>query len=285
MWTHTLTDAGIGLRSPHLQAIIRDKPVIPWLEVHICNFLGGGLNRMLLHKIRENYPLSFHGVNLNLGGVDPLNQAYLLKLRQAVDEFQPALVSEHVCFTSLQGHHFHDLLPIPYTATALQLMAERIDQVQTLLSRPILIENVSRYIHYPESEMSEAEFIAALCKETGCGILLDINNAYVNQQNLGIDVNEFLNSIPMDHVGEIHLAGFSETDDGWLIDTHGSQISEPVWQHYRQLCKNYPAIPCLIERDNNLPPLAELLQEQAQAQRIINQYKRKDTSNVYAARY
>lgn len=285
MWTHTLTGAGVGLRSPHLQEIIRDKPVIPWVEVHICNYLGGGLNRMLLHKIRENYPLSFHGVNLNLGGVDPLDQVYLLKLRQAINEFKPALVSEHVCFTSLKGHHFHDLLPIPYTTVALKLMAERIDQVQTLLARPILIENVSRYIHLPESEMSEAEFIAELSEETGCGILLDINNAYVNQKNLGIDINEFLSCLPMNKVGEIHLAGFSETEDGWLIDTHGSPINESVWQHYRQLCKDYPDIPCLIERDNNLPSLAELLHEQAQAQYIIDQFKLEDVSNGRAVRH
>lgn len=267
----TLSGAGVGLRSPHIREVISRQPDIPWLEVHTCNYLGGGLNRLLLSKIREHYPLSFHGVNLNLGGVDPLDKDYLSRLVQICRELEPSLISEHACFTSLHNQHFHDLLPIPYTREALALMGSRVNQVQEALGREILIENVSRYASFPESEMSEGEFLAELCQSTGCGLLLDLNNAYVNQQNLGISVQSFLQQLPLERVAEIHLAGFSENSDGWLVDTHASPICEPVWQLFENTLEQLANIPCLIERDSNIPELDELLAERNRAQQIIEQ--------------
>ena len=261
--------AGLGLRPAHLHQVCREQPDIPWFEVHICNFLGGGLNRALLKQIRERYALSFHGVNLNLGGVDPLDVGYLGKLRRAIDELQPALVSEHACFTSHRQHHFHDLMPVPHTEEAVKHMAARIRQVQDTLGRRILIENISRYFTYSEHQLSEGEFLAAVCEQADCGLLLDLNNAYVNQCNLGEDLNEFVNSLPLQRIGEVHLAGYSLVD-GQLIDTHSSAPCEAVWEYYRSFCELCPGIPCLIEWDSNLPAMAELVVQQTRAQQIMN---------------
>lgn len=262
--------AGLGLRPPHLHEVIKQRPAVPWFEVHICNFLGGGLNRALLHQVRAHYPLSFHGVNLNLGGDDPLDQNYLKKLKQAVDELQPALISEHACFTAHQGHFFHDLMPIPYTEEAVKRMVHRIGIVQDLLERKILIENVSRYFAYQESELSESQFLSAVCNEADCGLLLDINNAYVNQHNLNENLDEFINQLPSDRIGEIHLAGYSKRN-GWLVDTHSDMVSDAVWQHYARFCVSNPEIPCLIEWDSKLPTFSLLMQQQTKAQQIIEQ--------------
>ena len=261
--------AGLGLRPAHLHEVCRAEPAIPWFEVHICNFLGGGLNRALLQRIGERYPLSFHGVNLNLGGVDELDRSYLQRLRRAVAEFQPALVSEHACFTAHQQHYFHDLLPVPYTDEAVLHMAARIRQVQDCLGREILIENISRYAVYGESRLSESQFLSAVCQEADCGLLLDLNNAYVNQCNLGEDLNDFVGGLPLSRVGEVHLAGYS-VREGRLLDTHSTAPSAAVWDHYRDFCELCPGVPCLIEWDSNLPPLQELVAQQAKAQDILD---------------
>lgn len=262
--------AGLGLRPPHLREVIKHSPTIPWFEVHICNYLGGGLNRALLHQVRERYPLSFHGVSLNLGGEDALDRVYLQKLKQAVDEFEPALISEHACFTAHQGHFFHDLMPIPYTLEAVKHMAKRIQIVQDFLGRRILIENVSRYFSYSESDLSESQFLHAVCNEADCGLLLDLNNAYVNQHNLNEDLDEFVRQLPAERIGEVHLAGHSERD-GWLIDTHSDEVSQAVWAHYAKFCASHPNIPCLIEWDSNLPTFSSLVQQQVKAQQITSQ--------------
>jgi len=260
---------GLGLRSPHLREVIRDTPDVPWFEVHICNYMGGGLSRALLEQISEHYPLSFHGVNLNLAGIDPLDEEYLKRLKIAVDEFNPALVSEHACFNTHQGQFFHDLMPVPFTEEAVFHLADRVAQVQDLLGRPILIENLSRYFTYDQSEMSEGQFMAAVCEEAECGLLLDLNNAYVNQVNLGEDLHQFISELPLDRVGEIHLAGFTE-QDGMLIDTHGAPICDAVWQAYKDFCELRADVPCLIEWDNNLPSLQTLMQQRGVAQGIFD---------------
>ena len=242
--------------------------------MHICNFLGGGLNRALLSQVGERYALSFHGVNLNLGGVDELDRDYLQKLRCAIDEFGPALVSEHACFTAHQQHYYHDLMPVPYTEEAVKHMATRICQVQDCLGRRILIENISRYFSYSQSQLSEGEFLSAVCAEADCGLLLDLSNAYVNQCNLGEDLGDFIKALPLARIGEVHLAGYSERD-GLLIDSHNTAPCPAVWDHYSAFCELYPDIPCLIEWDSNLPALPELVRQQIKAQSIIDQVERR----------
>ncbi len=264
---------GIGLRPVHLhdvaQALSAAPCVAPWFEVHICNFLGGGLNQYLLSAIAERYPLSAHGVNLNLGGIEPLDSAYLQQLKAAVDRFKPALVSEHACFNNLGGYYFHDLLPIPYTEEAAKHMAGRITQVQDYLQREILIENVSRYFCYPESQMSEGQFLAAVCDLSGCGLLLDLNNAYVNQYNLAESVEHFMAALPVSRIAEVHLAGFSE-QQGRLLDTHNQPVSSEVWALLKQYAELLSPLPCLIEWDSDIPSLPVLLEEAAKADSILS---------------
>lgn len=278
MHQNTIQGAGLGLRIPHIQHVLKEKPTVPWFEVHICNFLNAPLNRQLLHQVAMDYPLSFHGVNLNLGGIDPLNNDYLVALKKTVDEFQPALVSEHACFTALHDHHFHDLLPIPYTQQAIEHFSDRIEQVQDFLGREILIENISKYFQYPESTLSEAEFLAELCKRTGCKLVLDINNIYVNQINFAdnseLQLNHYLNSILYQCIGEIHLAGHSQSN-GQLIDTHSCPISEDVWSLYEVFLNHWDTQqdrtidlpPCLIEWDSQLPDFSILEQERSRAEK------------------
>ena len=264
---------GLGLRPLHLAEVIRQKPAVPWFEVHICNFLSRGLNHNQLYRIRQDYPLSFHGVNINLGGDDPLDYDYLSKLKEAVALYEPALISEHACFTTHRNHYFHDLMPIPYTAEAIENMAKRIVIVQDMLQREILIENVSRYFNYDESELDEGEFLASVCTEAECGLLLDLNNAYVNQYNLGENMDNFISRLPIERVKEIHLAGYSEYED-ILVDTHGSAVSDDVWEHYRQFCAYNDTIPCLIEWDSNLPSLEVLMEQRLIAQQIVEQTRK-----------
>jgi uncharacterized protein (UPF0276 family) len=269
--------AGLGLRPLHLHEVCCDPPAVPGFEVHIGNFLGGGGNRALLHRVREHHALSFHGVNLNLGGVDALDSNYLRKLRRAIDDYQPALVSEHVCFSAHQQHHFHDLMPLPYTAEAVVHLAGRIRQVQDFLGRRILIENISRYFSYSESQLSEGEFLSAVCAEADCALLLDLSNAYVNQCNLGENLSDLVASLPLERVAEIHLAGYS-IQDGLLIDTHSTAPCAQVWDYYRDLCELCPDVPCLIEWDSNLPAFSVLMEQQRMAQDIMDQVARRRES-------
>lgn len=262
--------AGIGLRIPHIHHVLKHKPNIPWFEVHPCNFLRGGLNRELLYRVAENYPLSFHGVNLNLGGIEAINRDYLSRLNTLVKDLKPSLISDHACFTKLGSQHFHDLLPIPYTAEAVDHFANRINQVQDLFQQSILIENVSRYTEYQESSMNEAAFLTELCKRTGCRILVDLNNAYVNQLNLGISVDAFLQEIPSNYVKEIHLAGHSTQGD-YIVDTHDHKVSEEVWSIYSKYANHYPATPCLIEWDSKLPAFNTLEEERITAETIFKE--------------
>ncbi len=243
-------------------------PDVPWFEVHICNYLGGGINRRWLSAVAGCYPLSFHGVNLNLGGTDPLDRDYLRRLKSAVDECQPALVSEHLCFNQHQGRYFHDLLPLPHTGDAVQHVAGRIREVQDTLGRRLLVENITRYFSYPESELSEGEFISAVCEEADCDLLLDLTNAWINQQNLGIAFDEFLQSLPLQRVEEVHMAGVGNCD-GQFIDSHSSAPDATIWDCYRQFCGLKSGVPCLIEWDDSLPPLDDLLTLQATGQQIF----------------
>lgn len=293
-----LKGVGIGLRLPHIHQIIQQKPDVDWLEIHSCNFLNSPTNLALLDHLAEHYPLSFHGVSMNLGGLNPLDQTYLAQLKKLTDRYQPNLISDHVCFTANDDQHFHDLLPIPYTEEAVDHLSERIQQIQETLGREILIENISRYFSYPKSHsdtnLSEGQFLSAIASQTNCGLLLDINNAYVNQINHPNDstqkVLHFIKELPRNRIKEIHLGGHHQ-ESGKLIDSHSSEVSLEVWQLFDIFCRDAAVLdnadhhpPVLIEWDNDLPPLETLLQQCLQAKaRIDSGARNKDFSKQYSA--
>ncbi|MGV6817892.1 MAG: MNIO family bufferin maturase [Thiotrichales bacterium] len=265
-------DAGIGLRSQHYRELLQNRPAIAWLEAHSENYFSeGGQPLLVLETLRESYPLSLHGVGLGLGSIDPLNVAHLKKLRALIDRFEPALVSEHLCWNAFQGRYFNDLLPLPYTEEALAHVVDRIHQVQELLGRQILIENLSSYLEFSTSDIPEWEFIASVAQQSGCGILLDLNNIYVNACNHAFDAEDYLAAIPAESVGEFHLAGF-EPRENILIDTHSRPVSEPVWSLFESALKRFGARPTLIEWDNDIPELVVLLGEAAKARQYLDSY-------------
>ncbi len=264
--------AGIGLRQPHYRAVFERRPALGFLEVHSENFfLDGGASMHALERARAAYPISLHGVGLSLGSADRLADAHLAKLKRLVERVQPALISEHLCWGGVGGVHFNDLLPLPHTREALALLADRVDRVQVELGRQILVENVSAYVEYRGAEMSETAFLAELARRSGCGVLLDINNLYVNAINFGFDPVASLAELAGTHVGEIHLAGHSTVDD-CLVDTHGAPVCDPVWALYEEACRRFGARPTLIEWDTDLPALDVLLAEAASAQAIARRH-------------
>ena len=259
---------GIGLRAAHYRQFLEGRPNISWLEVHSENYFGGGgYDLHVLERVRQDYPLSLHGVGLSLGSADGLRERHLTKLKRLVERIEPVLVSEHLCWGALGGRHFNDLLPLPYTREALDLMVTRVDQVQTALGRSMLVENVSAYLEYRASEIPELEFLAELARRTGCGILFDVNNLYVNAINHGFDPADALQALPATAVHEIHLAGHAQNDD-CMIDDHGSRVADPVWTLYEAACRHCGPVPTLIEWDTNLPALDVLLAEARKAQEV-----------------
>ncbi len=268
--------AGIGLRGDHYREIVDSRPEVGFLEVHSENYFGlGGTPHRYLERIRADYPLSFHGVGMSLGSVDPLDERHLRRLEELIDHYQPDLVSEHISWSSVGGRYLNDLLPLPFTEEALRHMAGRIEQLQDRLRRQILVENISSYLQFEHSTMPEWEFVAGLAERSDCSILLDVNNIYVNSQNHRFDPKRYLSAIPPDRVREIHLAGHTvkEFEDGRiLIDTHNHRVAAPVWQLYRDACAHFGPTPTLIEWDTDLPPLATLLEEAATAQYILEQH-------------
>jgi uncharacterized protein (UPF0276 family) len=256
---------GIGLRQPHYREVFERRPALGFLEVHSENFfLDGGAAMHALERARAAYPISLHGVGLSLGSADGLAEAHLAKLARLVERVEPALVSEHLCWGGVGGVHFNDLLPLPYTQQTLALLADRIDAVQRRLKRPILVENLSAYVEYRGSEMTETAFLAELARRTGCGLLLDLNNLYVNAINFGFDPAERLTELDAAAIGQIHLAGHTRVDD-CLIDTHGARVCDPVWTLYDEACRRFGPKPTLIEWDTDLPALDVLLDEAASA--------------------
>lgn len=263
--------AGIGLRAPHYIEMADTRPSVGWLEVHSENYFGaGGKPLQYLELLREHYPLSLHGVGLSLGSVDLIDSMHLQSLKALIDRFEPGLISEHLCWTSVGGRHFHDLLPLPFTEEALAHVCDRIDAVQSFLGRTILIENISSYVQFASSDMQEVDFISAVTQKTDCGILLDINNIYVNTTNYGGDALAFIDSVPINSVREIHLAGFDHySDTHFLIDTHGTRVTDAVWALYRHAIRRFGPVPTLIEWDTDIPPLAVLLDEAMTASNIL----------------
>jgi uncharacterized protein (UPF0276 family) len=258
--------AGIGLRAPHVAHVLAQRPPVPWFEVHSENyFADGGPTLTALDRIRADYPLSLHGVGTSLGSTDALDRAHLAKLKRLVDRVEPALVSEHLCWSGVNGQHFNDLLPLPYTEEALAHVCARVAAVQDFLGRAILVENVSSYVTFPETTIPEVDFVVAVAARTGCSLLVDVNNIYVNARNHGIDADAYLAAISPAAVAEIHLAGF-DASGPCLIDTHGAPVAPDVWALYRRALVRFGRVPTLIEWDTDIPEFTVLQGEAATAQ-------------------
>ncbi|WP_455376275.1 MNIO family bufferin maturase [Kaarinaea lacus] len=265
--------SGIGLRAQHYQEILETLPDIGWLEVHSENYFGnGGRPLYYLQKISEHYPLSFHGVGMSIGSTDKIDLDHLDKLKKLIHQFQPHFVSEHLSWGSFQGQYFNDLFPMPYTHEALEHMVNQISFVQEYLGRQILIENVSSYLQFECSTIPEWEFLTELAEQSGCGILLDVNNVYVNASNHQFSAEQFIEAIPKNLVNEIHLAGHTVKEyenNQILIDTHNQLITEKVWGLYKKAIHRFNKTPTLIEWDTDLPKLEVLLSEANKAEHIL----------------
>ena len=261
--------AGIGLRAAHVRDVLSMRPRTPWFEVHSENyFADGGPALAALARVRADYPVSLHGVGLSLGSTDPLDGAHLAKLQRLIARVEPSLVSEHLCWSSVDGRHFNDLLPLPYTREALDHVCARVSRVQDVLGRELLVENVSSYLAFADATMPEWEFVAALAHRTGCRLLLDVNNVYVNAVNHGFDPDAYIAALPAAAVAEIHLAGFETTAAG-LVDTHGAPVAQDVWDLYARTLARLGPRPTLIEWDTAIPAFAVLEAEAATAQRHL----------------
>jgi len=275
--------AGIGLRAPHYREILEQRPSVGWVEAHSENYFGrGGQPLHYLQRVRNHYPLSLHGVGLSLGSADGLSRAHLFQLKTLVERFDPALVSDHLCWGAVGGRHLNDLLPLPYTEEALAVVCANVGQAQDFLGRQILVENVSSYLQFSDSHIPEWEFIAEVARRTGCGLLLDVNNIYVSAINHSFDPLRYLEAIPACAVQEIHLAGF-DSNGLCLIDTHGKPVAGPVWNLFGEALTRVGPVPTLIEWDTDLPSLAVLLAEAAKAQEILDQWAAAGMAHAIAA--
>lgn len=262
--------AGIGLKAQHMSALLEGRPALGFLEVHAENYMGdGGAPHRWLTALAEHYPLSVHGVGLSLGGDQPLDEEHLGKLAKLVDRYKPALVSEHLAWSVIDGRYLDDLLPIPYDEESLAVMATHVEQVQERLGRRILVENPAVYVAF-ESFLAEPQFLSELVGRTGCGLLLDVNNLFVSHCNVGLEIEGYMAALPKDCVGEIHLAGHHVRQIGnaeLRIDDHGSAVRDEVWELYRQAIARFGATPSLIEWDSDIPDLSILLEEARKADR------------------
>jgi uncharacterized protein (UPF0276 family) len=259
---------GLGLRTEHYEAIVDESPDVDWFEALTENYMvGGGKPLHYLDRIRSRYPMVMHGVSLSIGGSDPLDRDYLKELKRLSERIEPAWISDHLCWTGLHGKNMHDLLPLPYTEEAISHVASRVRQVQDFLGRQILLENVSSYVSYTQSAISEWEFLAEIARRADCFILLDINNIYVSAFNHEFDPSEYLCGVPAERVYQLHLAGHSNQGN-IIVDTHDHPVIDPVWALYAEAVRRFGLVSTMIERDDNIPPLAQLLSELEHARRI-----------------
>jgi uncharacterized protein (UPF0276 family) len=262
---------GLGLRPDHYIEILRDRPAVDWFEIISENYMvPGGRPLHFLDRFRERYPLVMHGVSMSIGSVDPLDMQYLRDLKALAQRVEPEWISDHLCWTAVDGVNLHDLMPLPYTEEALMHVARRVRQVQDFLGRRILLENVSSYVTYTHSQMQEWEFLAALTAEADCDLLLDVNNIYVSSVNHEFDADAFLAAIPAQRVRQMHLAGH-QRQGGYLIDTHDQPVPEAVWDLYRSAVARFPNVSTMIERDGNIPPVAELVEELDRAREVAGE--------------
>lgn len=252
---------GLGLRPEHYQAILSDQPVVDWLEVLTENYLvPGGRPLHYLARFRERYPLAMHGVSLSIGSTAALDYDYLRQVRELARSIEPAWISDHLCWTGVDGRNLHDLMPLPYTPEALQHVVQRVRAVQDFLGRRLVLENVSSYVSYTSSTLTEWDFLRAVAEEADCLLLLDVNNVYVSSINHEFDPEAFLHGVPVQRVQQIHLAGHQNLGSH-LIDTHDHPVADPVWKLYRQAVERFGACSTMIERDADIPPLQVLIDE------------------------
>jgi hypothetical protein len=272
---------GIGLREPHYEEILQHRPAwIDWLEIISENFMEmhGGYTAML-QDLRADYPIVMHGVALSIGSTDPLDQPYLAKLKSLAEAINPAMISDHLCFTGVGGVNMHDLLPVPLTEEALEHIIPRIQAVQEFLGRRLFLENPSSYLEFEASTIPEWEFLVRLQEATGCGLLLDVNNIYVSSVNHGFDPYRYMQAIPAEAIGYVHLAGHCEKP-GYLFDTHDHPVSEEVWQLYRATLQEKGQLNSMVEWDSHIPPLASLRQHLAQARSIAAEIQPKHAASA-----
>lgn len=263
--------AGIGLRAPHLAEIARERPAAGFLEIHAENYLAGSPPLQAVESLRADYALSIHAVGLSLGSVDGLDEAHLARVAALVRRLEPALVSDHLSWSSYGGRYFNDLLPLPYTEEALGVVVRNVQRLQEALGRQVSIENPSCYLGFARSTLSEPEFLAEVASRSGCGLLLDVNNIAVTAHNLRLDSRDWL-GLPAEAITQYHLAGHAVNDaDGEpiLIDDHGSRVSDGVWTLFADVVQRFGRRPTLIEWDTDVPPLATLLDEAVRADRLI----------------
>jgi uncharacterized protein (UPF0276 family) len=264
--------AGVGLRFPHQRLVAETRPEIPWFEVHTENYFGGGTRLRILESIRETYPLSLHGTALSPGSAEGIDRTHLARVAEAIARLEPAVISEHLSFSTVDGTYLADLLPLPLTEEALGLVCHNVEQVQDALKRRILMENPSTYLRFRHSTIPEWEFLAAVAARTGCGILCDVNNVYVSACNHGWNASEYLAALPGEAIGEYHLAGHARcVIDGAtvLIDNHGSRVAEPVWALFDEALARFGPKPTLIEWDTDIPDFSVLQEEGARAERAL----------------
>jgi uncharacterized protein (UPF0276 family) len=265
---------GIGLRLPHVAEIAASRPRLGFLEVHAENYMAEtpALDRLL--ELRRDYPVSLHGVALSLGSAEELDRGHLVRFRALIERVEPMLVSEHLAWSAIGGAYLNDLLPLPYTEASLDLFCRHVDEAQGVLGRRLLIENPCAYLRYRYSPIPEPEFMTELARRTGCGILCDVNNIYGSARNFRFDPMTYLEALPIEAIGEIHLAGHHVAEDvDILIDDHGSRVVEPVWELYDAALRRFGPVPTLIEWDTNLPALEVLLDEAHHAEDLAHVHR------------
>ncbi len=259
---------GLGLRPVHYTAILESPPAVDWFEVITENYLvGGGRPLDFLDRVRARYPVVMHGVSMSIGSTAPLDEEYLARVRELAIRCEPEWISDHLCWTGIGGQNLHDLMPLPYTEEAIAHVASRVEQVQDRIGRSLVLENVSSYVSYTSSAMTEWEFLTQLTQRTGCGLLLDVNNVYVSGRNHGFDPHDFLDGVPLKAVRQFHLAGHQDHGTH-CIDTHDAPVRPEVWDLYAHAVRRFGTISTLLERDDAIPPLAELVTELGQARAV-----------------
>lgn len=263
---------GLGLRKEHYETVLNERPDVDWFEIISENYMvDGGKPLDYLTRIREHYPMVMHGVSMSIGSTAPLDCDYLKKLKDLIARVEPVWFSDHLCWTGVDGFNLHDLMPLPYTEEAVQHVSDRVSQVQDYMGRQMLLENVSSYVSYSDSQMTEWEFLTAVAERADCLILLDINNIYVSAYNHNFDAHSYLQAIPRERVYQFHLAGHTH-ENNLIIDTHDHPIADPVFELYAKALEHFGRVSTMIERDDHIPPLNELLAELSQVRRIAENH-------------
>ena len=274
---------GLGLRKEHYETVLTERPKVDWFEIVSENYMvDGGKPLDYLTRIREHYPMVMHGVSMSIGSTEPLNFDYLKQLKELIKRVEPEWISDHLCWTGVNGLNLHDLMPLPYTEEAIQHVAERVSQVQDYLGQQILLENVSSYVSYTDSIMSEWEFFREVTERADCKILLDINNIYVSAYNHNFDPFTYLTAMPSERVYQFHLAGHTH-ENNLIIDTHDHPIADPVFDLYAAAVEHFGRVSTMIERDDNIPPLQELLDELEHVKNIAENYFKANKSKLKIA--